>query len=276
MQKGCGGGGGGCCAVLQGLTKQLKHCGVVCQCCRVWDALTGNSFLTSSQCSLLQFERVLLSSVQDGIYALRKAHVHSAPSLRSFPNVVFEMVPTTNNGPLLSFQGRSSRTSSFHASLLQAIGGVRSLAFCLQVVSQAPQHFRSSEKKALVRVALPASVYGLLSWPKQIFVPIGNLRSFPFTPACPRQYTCRSFWRWMLSSDTFQRKSTETHPPPTHPFPLLFFLAEQWGNVHTYCKHNTWIMEQNILVFAPFPKTVGSKHSTLSATNNGLKIFRNF
>ena len=126
MQKGCGGGGGGCCAVLQGLTKQLKHCGVVCQCCRVWDALTGNSFLTSSQCSLLQFERVLLSSVQDGIYALRKAHVHSDPSLRSFPNVAFEMVPTTNNGPLLSFQGRSSRTSSFHASLLQAIGGVRS------------------------------------------------------------------------------------------------------------------------------------------------------
>ena len=44
--------------------------------------------------------------------------------------------------------GRSSSTSSFHVSLLQAIGGVMSLALCPQVVSQAPQHFRSSEKQA--------------------------------------------------------------------------------------------------------------------------------
>ena len=33
-------------------------------------------------------------------------------------------------------------------SLLQATDGVISLALCLQVVSQAPQHFRSSEKQA--------------------------------------------------------------------------------------------------------------------------------
>ena len=79
--------------MLQGLIKQLKHCGAECQCCRVWAALTCNSFLTSSQCSLLQFERVLLSSVQDGSYALGKAHAHSTPSLRSFPNVAFEIVP---------------------------------------------------------------------------------------------------------------------------------------------------------------------------------------
>ena len=33
------------------------------------------------------------SSVQGGIYALEKAHIHSTPSLRSFPSVTFETVP---------------------------------------------------------------------------------------------------------------------------------------------------------------------------------------
>ena len=47
--------------------------------------------------------------------------------------------------PLPPFEGRSSSASSFHASLLQAIDGVMSLALCPQVVSQAPQHFRSSK-----------------------------------------------------------------------------------------------------------------------------------
>ena len=46
------------------------------------------------------------------------------------------------------FQGRSSSASTFHASLLQAIDGVMSLALCPQVVSQASQNFRSSEKQA--------------------------------------------------------------------------------------------------------------------------------
>ena len=42
--------------------------------------------------------------------------------------------------------GRSSSTSSFHASLLQAIGGVRFLALCPQVVSSSSmlQIFRDS------------------------------------------------------------------------------------------------------------------------------------
>ena len=52
------------------------------------------------------------------------------------------------DGPLPSFQGRSSSASSFNASLLQAVDGIKSLALCLQVVSQASQHFRSSEKQA--------------------------------------------------------------------------------------------------------------------------------
>ena len=34
-----------------------------------------------------------VSSIQDGIYALEKAHMRSTPSLRSFPNVAFETVP---------------------------------------------------------------------------------------------------------------------------------------------------------------------------------------
>ena len=51
-----------------------------------------------------------------------------------------------DDGPLSSVQGRSSSAFSFHASLLQAIDGVMSLALCPQVVSQASQHFRSSEK----------------------------------------------------------------------------------------------------------------------------------
>ena len=55
-----------------------------------------------------------------------------------------------DDGPLSSFQERSSSASSFHASLLQAIDGVMSTALCPQVVSQASQHFRFSEKQELV------------------------------------------------------------------------------------------------------------------------------
>ena len=82
-----------------------------------------------------------------------------------FPNVAFETVPMfvwltvalsrpfkenrlTDDGPLSSFQGRSSSASSFHASLRQAIDSVMSLALSPQVVSQAPQHITSSEKQA--------------------------------------------------------------------------------------------------------------------------------
>ena len=91
------------------------------------------------------------SSVQDGICVFRKAHMRSTPSLRSFPNVAFEMVPSahlTDDDPLSSFHRRSSRASSFHASLLRAFSAVMSLALCPQVLPQAPQHFRSSEKQA--------------------------------------------------------------------------------------------------------------------------------
>ena len=36
---------------------------------------------------------IVNSSVQDGMQVLKKAHMHSTPSLRSFPNVAFETVP---------------------------------------------------------------------------------------------------------------------------------------------------------------------------------------
>ena len=53
-----------------------------------------------------------------------------------------------DDGPVFSPPGRSSSAFSFHASLLQAIDGAISLALCSQVVSRAPQHFRSSETHA--------------------------------------------------------------------------------------------------------------------------------
>ena len=49
------------------------------------------------------------------------------------------IVLLTDDGPLSSFQERSSSASSFYTSLLQAIDGVMSLALCPLVASQAPQ-----------------------------------------------------------------------------------------------------------------------------------------
>ena len=51
-----------------------------------------------------------------------------------------------DDGPLSSFQQRSSSNSSFHACLFQAIDGVMSLALCPQVVS--------ANKNSPVRVSL--------------------------------------------------------------------------------------------------------------------------
>ena len=116
--------------------------------------------------------------------------IRSTPSLGSYHNVAFETVRLTDDGPLLSFQGRSSSASSFYCCLLQAIDCVMSLALCPQVVSQAPQHFRSSEKLATCEGCFfPASL---------------SSRSFPFTPACPGKHIRRSFRRWMSTIDTFQ------------------------------------------------------------------------
>ena len=59
-----------------------------------------------------------LSLVQNGIYALRKAHMRSTPSLK-FPQRCLwssSNVRRIDDGPLSSFQGRSSSASSFHTS----------------------------------------------------------------------------------------------------------------------------------------------------------------
>ena len=61
---------------------------------------------------------------------------------------IIPMFALIDDGSFSSFQGRSSSASSFHASLLQAISGVMSLALCPQLVSQAPQYFKSSETQA--------------------------------------------------------------------------------------------------------------------------------
>ena len=87
----------------------------------------------------------MVSSVQDGIYALGKAHISQIFPQHSFWNS--SNVRLIDDDPLSFFHGRSSNASSFHTSLLQ-INGVMSLALCLEVVSQAPQNFRSSETQA--------------------------------------------------------------------------------------------------------------------------------
>ena len=69
-----------------------------------------------------QSNTTVSSSVQDGIYALGKSHMRSIPSLRSFPSVAFETV-LIDDGPLLSFQGKSMSSSFFHASLIQVTDG---------------------------------------------------------------------------------------------------------------------------------------------------------
>ena len=58
-------------------------------------------------------------------------------------------VRLTVDDPLSHVEGRSSGASSYHASLLHAIGGVMPNLFLRpQIVSRAPQQFRSSETQA--------------------------------------------------------------------------------------------------------------------------------
>ena len=100
-------------------------------------------------------------------------------------------VRLTDDGPLSSFQGRSSGVSSFNASLLQAVDGVVSLALCPQVVLKLLNTSDLLRSKPLVRVALPARL---------------SARSFHFTPARPGQYTHRSFGvRYRYSMKTLVR-----------------------------------------------------------------------
>ena len=101
--------------------------------------------------TLTSHSSVQFNSVQHGIYALGEAHMRSTPSLRSIPNVAIETVPmfvwlTMALSRPFKEDRLAEEEASFHASLLQAIDGVMSLALCQQVGSRAPQHLRSSEK----------------------------------------------------------------------------------------------------------------------------------
>ena len=114
---------------------------------------------------------VQFASDQDGIYALGKSHIRATQSLWRFPNVAFDTVRLTDDGPFSSFQRISLSVSAFHAALLQATGGVMLSTLSPQVVFQAPQHIRSSGTQATCdSCKCPASLY---------------TRSFPSTPACP-------------------------------------------------------------------------------------------
>ena len=88
---------------------------------------------------------------EDGIYALGKAHMHSPPSLRSFPNVVFETVPMFI-WLTMAISG-SFKEDCLALPLSMPLSSrqsmvVKPLALYPQVVSQAPEHFRSSKKQA--------------------------------------------------------------------------------------------------------------------------------
>ena len=99
----------------------------------------------SAQISILAATHI---SVQNGIYALGKAHMRTTLSLSSYSNIDLEtvamFVEVTMALPRSIKDWRSSSASAFYASLLQTIGGVMLLALCPQVVSQAPQYCRSN------------------------------------------------------------------------------------------------------------------------------------
>ena len=110
-------------------------------------------------------------------------------------------------GPLSSFSERSSSASSFHASLLQVVDGVMSLPFCPQVVSQAPQHFRSSETST--------TCGGCFS--RQSVCSDISLHS-----ACSGQYI-HSFRRWMSTIDDL-RKSRGLHSVSAYRHGLYIYI----------------------------------------------------
>ena len=77
--------------------------------------------------------------------------MRSTTSLRSFPNVAFETVPMfVLLTMVLSRPFKEDRRAlPLSVPLLQAVDGVMSLALCLQAVSQAPQHFISSNTQCI-------------------------------------------------------------------------------------------------------------------------------
>ena len=84
---------------------------------------------------------------------LGKSHSHSTLLLRSFPSIALEtvsvfMMVLSNLFKKYCQQQRLSRAYSLYTFILRVVSNVVSLALCPLVVSQAPQHFRSSAVQA--------------------------------------------------------------------------------------------------------------------------------
>ena len=92
--------------------------------------------------SVLQLSSVWYMRSEKPIYALH-------PVSQSFPSVAFETVPMfVSLAMVLSRPFREARLALLSTPLSSSWSlVVMSLASCLQLVSQAPEHFRSSEKQ---------------------------------------------------------------------------------------------------------------------------------
>ena len=97
----------------------------------------------------------------------RETHMRSAPSLRSFPSVALETVPMLVW--LMMALSRPLKEDRWALPLSTPLSSrrsmaVMSLALCPQVVSQAPQRFRSSKTQATCDGLLCPPVYPLCDW----------------------------------------------------------------------------------------------------------------
>ena len=127
-----------------------------------------------------------ISSVQDGIYVLGKAHMCSTPSHRSFSSVVFETVPMFIW--LTMALSRPFKEDCLALLFSMPLSSRRSMVWVFGFVPAG-----SVSSCSTFQVYWEASyLWGLLCQPANLSAP-----SFPFTPACPRQCTHKSFQRWM-------------------------------------------------------------------------------
>jgi len=150
---------------------------------------------------------VQFTSVQDGIYALGKAHMRSTPSLRGFPNVAFETVPMFVWLTMALSRPFKEDRLALPLSHLSSPGDqwCDILGFVPTGISQASQHFRSSEKQATCEGCFPSqSVCSVISLHSSMSRAV---------------YPLRSFWGWMSTIDTFQSGL---------PIPLFVF----WQEIH--------------------------------------------
>ena len=99
-----------------------------------------------------------VSSVQDGIYTLGKAHMHFMPSLRSFSSVASEIVPVSMAFSFVKKDRQALPLSTPISSLLLAIDGVMSLALCPPFVMVASP--ASLSALSFLLTPLSRTVYG--------------------------------------------------------------------------------------------------------------------